>query len=90
MELAKLAAKEGQGLEVEEAEEDITADNVDEGLTWRLAQASEAMNRAQRGETEDKAEYHTANNGMALSRDELKHRDKLFANIVFENPKNRR
>lgn len=90
MELAKLAAKEGQGLEVEEAEEDITADIVDEGLTWRLAQASEAMNRAQRGETEDKAEYHTANNGMALSRDELKHRDKLFANIVFENPKNRR
>lgn len=89
MELAKLCAKEGQGIEIEEAEEDIVADIVDEGLTWRLAQAAEAMNRALGGETEDNTEYHKADNGLELSKDELKERDSLFANINFEGPKKR-
>ncbi|MDR5652051.1 DNA primase [Ruixingdingia sedimenti] len=51
-EFAKLAATRGARREVEEAVEDF--DHLpDEGLTWRLRQASEAVNRAQRSATQD-------------------------------------
>lgn len=46
-ELAKLEANRGSEMEITEAMHDMTG-LVDEGLTWRLGQAAEARNRAQR------------------------------------------
>jgi len=83
-ELSKLLAQQGHELELAEAREDIMTDVLSEGLTWRIGQAAEEVNRAARGETEDNTEYHKADNGLELSKDELKERDALFANIVFE------
>jgi len=51
-ELAKLAALRGSALEISEAMADM-AGLVDEGLTWRLGQAAEARNKAQRSAIKD-------------------------------------
>ena len=51
-ELAKLDARRAARREIAEAEDDITA-LADEGLTWRLGQAAEAVNRAGRLQNED-------------------------------------
>jgi DNA primase len=50
--LAKLDARRGAMQEIEEGVEDI-AGLVDEGLTWRLGQAAEARNRAERTDLTD-------------------------------------
>ncbi|MEM6390958.1 MAG: DNA primase, partial [Pseudomonadota bacterium] len=68
-ELAKLAARRGAAREIEDAMRDLD-DLADEGLTWRLSQAAEAMARAGRGQVEDKTEYEVAPNGVRISRDE--------------------
>ncbi|MEL6913431.1 MAG: DNA primase [Pseudomonadota bacterium] len=68
-EFAKLAAHRGHAREVAEAIEDLNG-LADEGLTWRLGQAAEAMNRAGRQDDDDVAEYDTAPNGAKLNRDE--------------------
>lgn len=47
-ELAKLHASKGRRTEIAEAEEDL-AGLADEGVTWRLQQAADADNSAQRG-----------------------------------------
>ncbi|WP_039018999.1 DNA primase [Halocynthiibacter namhaensis] len=88
-ELAKLLAQQGHELELAEAREDVLVDTIGEGLTWRLGQATEEVNRAARGDTEDSTEYYRADNGLELSKDELKERDALFANIRFEGPQKR-
>ncbi|MDO9524813.1 MAG: DNA primase, partial [Gemmobacter sp.] len=51
-ELAKLDARRSARREIADAEDDI-ADLADEGLTWRLGQAAEAVNRAGRLQDED-------------------------------------
>ncbi|MGR3572648.1 DNA primase [Brevirhabdus sp.] len=51
-ELAKLAARRGALKEISEAAEDL-AGQADEGLTWRLGQAAEARNSADRSRTDD-------------------------------------
>ena len=51
-ELAKLAARRGAAREIEDAMRDLD-DLADEGLTWRLSQAAEAVARAGRGQAED-------------------------------------
>ncbi|MEO1454784.1 MAG: DNA primase [Pseudomonadota bacterium] len=68
-ELAKLAARRGAAREIEDAMRDLD-DLADEGLTWRLSQAAEAVARAGRGQAEDKTEYEVAPNGVRISRDE--------------------
>ncbi|NNK66666.1 MAG: DNA primase [Rhodobacteraceae bacterium] len=68
-ELAKLAARRGHAREIEDAARDME-DLADEGLTWRLSQAAEALGRAGRGDAEDKTEYEVAPNGVRISRDE--------------------
>ncbi|HBS51110.1 MAG TPA: DNA primase [Rhodobacteraceae bacterium] len=68
-ELAKLESRRGLTAEVAEAEEDLTG-AADEAVTWRLSQAAEMRNRAERSETEDKAEYDTGDNGARISRQE--------------------
>ncbi|MEM8592121.1 MAG: DNA primase [Pseudomonadota bacterium] len=81
-EFAKLAAQRGHAREVAEAIEDLEG-LPDEGLTWRLSQAAEALQRAGRQEDDDKAEYDTAPNGAKLNRDERSELDALLSNITF-------
>ncbi|MGL5010883.1 MAG: DNA primase [Paracoccaceae bacterium] len=50
--LAKLTARRGALREIEDAMEDMTG-LVDEGLTWRLSQAAQARNRADKSNLED-------------------------------------
>jgi DNA primase len=54
-ELAKLGARRAVRREVEEAMEDVTG-VADEGLTWRLSQAAQARNLADRPPREDAAD----------------------------------
>ena len=82
-ELAKLEAKRGAMREIEEAIEDIGG-VVDEGLTWRLKQASEANNRAQQSQGEDNAVYDTTPSGAQLDKAE---RD-TFARLLGEIERN--
>ncbi len=81
-ELAKLQARRGVAREIEEAAADM-ADLVDEGLTWRLGQAAEALNRAARSENEDKTVYETAPNGARLNRDEQSALHDLLGQIDY-------
>lgn len=78
-ELAKLEAQRGVIREVDEAVEDIGG-LVDEGLTWRLSQAAEARNKAERSEGEDTAVFDTAPSGAQMDRGE---RD-VFARLMGE------
>ncbi len=81
-ELAKLKARRGVRREIDEAMEDLTG-VADEGLTWRLQQAAEALNKAERSETEDKATYEQGENGVLIDRDERQALDKLLQGIKF-------
>ena len=54
-EFAKLFARRGVLQEMREAAEDV-ADLADEGLTWRLRQAAETRNRAERSRLSDSAD----------------------------------
>jgi DNA primase len=63
--LAKLEARRGLRMEIADAQQDVLA-RADEGLTWRLGQAAEALNRAERPRLEDAAEL--GEDRQALSR----------------------
>lgn len=54
-EFAKLEARRAARREIAEAEQEVEA-LVDEGLTWRLGQAAEAVNRAGRVQNEDSSD----------------------------------
>jgi DNA primase len=82
-ELAKLEAQRGWTVELEEAEEDM-AELADEALTWRLAQAAEARNRAGRLEDEDDTDYEVGPNGALIDRQERSALDSLLSRIRFE------
>ena len=81
-EFAKLEARRGRRKEMLEAEEDITRE-ADEGLTWRLGQAAEAHNRAERSQSRDKTEYDIAPSGARMDREERKLAHELFDSIAF-------
>ena len=81
-ELAKLKAEAGWTAEVSEASEEI-AGVVDEAVTWRLGQAAETRNRAQRSQQEDKAEYEVGDNGARISRDERDAFEALLERINY-------
>jgi DNA primase len=81
-EFAKLTARRGHQREIEDAIQDL--DGVaDEGLTWRLAQASEAVNRAGRGNGEDKVDYAIGENGARMKKEERSAFDELLQKIDF-------
>lgn len=84
-ELAKLEAQRGWAVEISEATEDITH-IADESVTWRLGQAAEARNRAQRSQQEDRAEYETSANGARIRRDEKAQFDALMEKIGHSKP----
>ncbi len=79
-EFAKLIASRGARAEIEEAVREFD-DLADEGLTWRVSQAAEAMDRAGRSASEDRAEYDTGPNGARLKRDEKSAFDALLREI---------
>ncbi len=81
-EFAKLTARRGQAREIEDAIEDLGG-IADEGLTWRLAEASKAVDRAGRGDNDDKAEYAIGKNGARVKREEQSAFDQLLAQIGF-------
>ena len=88
-ELLKLAAREGLRREVEDATADLEAlagevdDAAGEGMTWRLGQAAAALGEAERARNEDRTAFETAENGLALSRDERVRWRDLSAGIDF-------
>lgn len=81
-ELAKLNARRSLPREIAEATEDL-AGVADEGVTWRLGQAALALDRAGRGNNEDKAEYDTGSNGAKMKRDERDAFERLLDQINF-------
>jgi DNA primase len=81
-ELAKLNARRGHAREIADAIEDM-AGLVDEGITWRLGQAADALDRAQRGDNEDRTEYETGANGARIKRDERSAFDQILDSIDF-------
>ena len=81
-EFAKLNARLGHAREIEDAVEDLSG-VADEGLTWRLAQASAALERAGRGDNDDKAEYAVHKNGARLKKEELSALDQLLEQIGY-------
>jgi DNA primase len=82
-EFAKLAAYRGHAREIADAVEDLDG-LADEGLTWRLAQASAAIDKAGRGDQEDRAEYMTGPNGARMKKDERSAFDHLLDQINFD------
>ncbi len=82
-ELAKLDARAGHARELAEAVEDLGG-LADEGLTWRLSQATAALDRAARGNSDDKVEYDTGPNGARMKKDERSAFDALLDQIDFE------
>lgn len=83
-ELAKLAARRGAAREIAEAERDLS-DLADEGLTWRLSQAADAVAKAGRGQAEDKTEYEIAPNGVRISREEKGAFDEILRQLGTES-----
>ena len=84
MALAKLDAKRGAAREISEAMEDLSG-VADEGLTWRLSQAAEAVNSAGRITGEDTVEYETGPNGAKMDKDERSAFDALLNQIGFKS-----
>jgi len=84
-EFAKLAARAGMEAELREAVEDIDG-LADETLTWRVAQAAEARNRAQRSEQEDRTVYDLGENGLRLDREEREAFARLLGQLDRSKP----
>ncbi len=79
-ELAKLNARRGHAREIEEALEDWE-DLPGETVTYRLGEAAKALDRAGRGDDDDKAVYDISPNGARLKREERDAFDALLAQI---------
>ena len=86
--MAKLTARRGARREVEEALRDVEG-LIDEGLTWRLGQAAEAVNQAARSGHEDRAEYELGPNGARVKRDEKSAFDALLDRIDYAKGRGR-
>jgi DNA primase len=81
-ELDKLGAKRGHAREIADAVEDLSG-IADEGVTWRLSQAANAINGTGRGAQEDKTEFETGENGAKMKKDERSKFDALLDQIGF-------
>jgi DNA primase len=85
-ELTKLNARRGHRIELEEALADMDA-RPSEALTYRLKEATEARNRAERSQQEDRTEYEIGPNGAAVSRDERKRFEELLQTLPTQKPR---
>ena len=81
-EFAKLTARRGHAREIEDAVEDLSG-LADEGVTWRLQQSAQAVDRAGRGDNEDRAEYDLGENGARMKKEERNALDELLDQISF-------
>jgi len=81
-ELAKLQSRRGALKEISDAMQDM-GDLADEGITWRLSQAAQRRNSAERSQTEDTTEYEAGDNGALMNRDERSAFDSLLGKIDF-------
>ena len=81
-EFAKLMARKGHAREIEDAIEDLGG-VADEGLTWRLAESTKALDQAGRGDDDDSAEYAVGENGALMKKDEQSAFDQLLEQIGF-------
>ena len=81
-ELAKLSARRGARSEIEDAARDIEG-RADEGLTWRLRQASEGLTNADKTGQDQKTEYDLGPNGARLKRDEKRDFEALIERIDY-------
>lgn len=83
-EFAKLATRRGHAREIEDAVEDLSG-VADEGVTWRLQQSAAAVDRAGRGDDDDRVEYETGPNGAQIKKEERNAFDRLLDQIGFGN-----
>jgi len=79
---AKIAAKRGAQHEIEDAVEDMSGP-VDEGMTWRLGQAAEAVNAAGKTGQDDSADYDIGPNGARVKREEKEKLNALLDKIDY-------
>ncbi|MFZ5962155.1 DNA primase [Thalassococcus sp. BH17M4-6] len=84
-ELAKLEARRGLMAEIAEASADMEG-LADEALTWRLAQAKQARDMADRSQSDETGEYDTGPNGARIDRDERSAFAALMEKISFSKP----
>ncbi|MCX8228067.1 MAG: DNA primase, partial [Sulfitobacter sp.] len=80
--LAKLNAVRGLDAELADASEDMMGD-VDEDVTYRLAQAAKAVEKPVNSEQDDKSDFVIAKNGAKLERDQLTASRAMFEGIEF-------
>ena len=80
--LARLQADRAHRLEISDAEDDVTG-VVDEGLTWRIAKATDARHSAARGPQDAKGDSVIAPNGVEIDRSELDRSRRLHESIDF-------
>lgn len=82
-ELAKLSAARGLDAEIADAAEDLTG-VADEGVTWRLSQAAEAADSANRStQKEGSGDFVTADNGVKMEKEEVTRSRAMFDAIDF-------
>ncbi len=79
---AKLFSRQSQPKEVVDAMSDI-AGEVDEGLTWRLKMAAEAVVKAEKIQGADSVDFEKADNGALVDKDEKGSFDDLLSRIKF-------
>ena len=84
--VGKLSALQGLSAEIAEAAEDLTGLR-DEAVTWRLRQAAEARDRAQRRQQEDKAEFETGPNGLLIDKEERNAFEALLNSLGHTRPR---
>jgi len=82
-ELTKLMARRGHQQEIEEAVQEIAAQETDENLTWRLADSARARAEADHGTQEDTTEYEVAPSGARMNKDERSRLDAMISSITF-------
>jgi DNA primase len=83
-ELAKLKARRGYSAELSDGILDMV-EAGDEKVTWRLAQAAEARNRATKAEAEDRVEYDIAENGTEMKREERASFHRLLESLTSKS-----
>lgn len=82
-EFAKLTARRGHAREVADGIEDMDG-LADEGVTWRLARAAEAVDTtAPKTGQEDRSEFEYGENGAPMNKDERSALDSLVGGINF-------
>lgn len=82
-EFAKLTARRGHAREVADGIEDMDG-LADEGVTWRLARAAEAVDTtAPKSGQEDRSEFEYGDNGAPMKKNERSALDSLLGGINF-------